>query len=106
MIDHGFAFNGPRWDFPDSPVQGFHIRKLVYESVQSLDDFQPWLDQVKHVPEEVIDQAFKQTPPDWIAGDEDEFKRLLERLLRRRKRLPDLINECRKEKHNPFPHWT
>ena len=24
MIDHGFAFNGPHWDFPDSPVQGLY----------------------------------------------------------------------------------
>jgi hypothetical protein len=105
MIDHGFAFNGPHWDFPDSPIQGLYTRKLVYENVSSLDDFQPWLDQMIHFPEEVIDQAYKQTPPDWIAGEADEFKRLFERLMRRRKRLPDLISDCRKAKHNPFPRW-
>jgi branched-chain amino acid aminotransferase len=32
MIDHGFAFNGPNWDFPDSPVQGLYARRLVYGS--------------------------------------------------------------------------
>ena len=106
MIDHGFAFNGPHWDFPDSPIQGLYTRKLVYEGVRSLDDFQPWLDQVMHFPEDVIDQAYKQMPPDWITGDTEEFERLLERLLRRRKRLPDLISDCRKAKNNPFPLWT
>jgi hypothetical protein len=106
MIDHGFAFNGPHWDFPESPIQGLYPQKLVYESVKSLDDFQPWLDQVMSFPEEVIDQAYKQIPPDWIAGEEEHFERLLDRLLRRRKRIPDLISESRKAKNNPFPRWT
>ena len=52
MIDHGFTFNGPHWDFPDSPLQGLYARRLVYEGVKSLDDFQPWLDQAIHFPEE------------------------------------------------------
>src|SRR5438876_7509456 len=106
MIDHGFAFNGPHWDFPDSPIQGLYARKLVYETVRSLDDFQPWLDQVVHFPEEVIDQAYKQAPPEWIDGEEDAFEQLLENLLRRRKRVPDLIMDCHKAKSNPFPRWT
>jgi len=105
MIDHGFAFNGPHWDFPDSPIQGLYTRKLVYESVRSLDDLQPWLDQIVHFPEEVIDLAYKQAPPEWIEGEEEDFEHLLEKLLHRRKRLPDLIAASRKAKSNPFPHW-
>src|SRR4051812_9050798 len=27
MIDHGYAFNGPHWDFPDSPLQGLYARR-------------------------------------------------------------------------------
>src|SRR6185436_8564416 len=26
MIDHGFAFNGPNWDFPEAPLQGLYAR--------------------------------------------------------------------------------
>jgi hypothetical protein len=59
-----------------------------------------------HFPEEVIDQAYKQAPPEWIEGDEEAFEQLLEKLLRRRKRLPDLLNDCRNAKTNPFPRWT
>ena len=70
----------PNWDFPDSPLQGLYARRLVYERVRSLDDFQPWLDQVQHFPEEVIDQAWKRIPPDWIDGEEEALERLLERL--------------------------
>ena len=47
MIDHGFAFNGPHWNFTDTPLMGLYPRRLVYESVRSLDDFQPWLDQMR-----------------------------------------------------------
>lgn len=105
MIDHGFAFNGPNWDFPESPLQGLYARRLVYDSVRSLDDFQPWLDQVVSFPEEVIDRAWKRIPRDWIDGEEDALDQLLERLFERRKRVPELIAACRGARTNPFPNW-
>lgn len=105
MIDHGFAFNGPHWEFTDSALQGLYARRLVYESVRSLDDFQPWLEQVVHFPEEVIDQAWKSIPANWIAGEEDALAELLERLFERRARLPELIAACREVRANPFPNW-
>ena len=91
MIDHGYAFNGPYWDFPESPLQGLYARRVVYESVRSLDDFQPWLDLVIHFPEEVIDRAWKSIPVEWTAGEEEALERLLEQLFERRRRLPELI---------------
>ena len=105
MIDHGFAFNGPHWDFPESPVQGLYPRRLVYESVTSLDDFQPWLEQVVNFPEEVMDQAWKRVPPDWVEGEEDALAGLLERLYDRRKRVPELLAACREARAHPFPNW-
>jgi hypothetical protein len=105
MIDHGFAFNGPHWEFTDSPLQGLYARRLVYESVRSLDDFQPWLEQVVHFPEEVIDQAWKSIPAAWIAGEEDALTQLLERLFERRARVPELLAACRDARANPFPRW-
>lgn len=105
MIDHGFAFNGPHWDFTESAVQGLYARRAVYESVRSLDDFQPWLDQVVHFPEEVIDRAWKKIPPDWLEGDDDALERMLEQLFERRKRVPDLIAAARDSRTNPFPNW-
>ncbi|HUP04770.1 MAG TPA: HipA family kinase [Bryobacteraceae bacterium] len=105
MIDHGFAFNGPHWDFPDAPLQGLYPRKMVYDGVRSLDDFQPWLDMAMHFPEEAMDQAWKRVPPAWIEGEEDLFQRLLEQLFERRGRLPELIAACRRSRTNPFPNW-
>lgn len=105
MIDHGYIFNGPHWDFPESPVQGLYARPLVYECVRSLDDFEPWLHQAMHFPEEVVDRAWKRIPVEWIRGEEDALDRLLEELYRRRHRLPDLISACRTARTNPFPNW-
>ena len=105
MIDHGFTFNGPHWDFPDSPLLGLYPRKLVYAGIRSLDDFQPWLGRTMNFPEEAIDQAWKRIPPAWIEGEEDALQDLLERLFERRSRLPDLISACRGGRTNPFPDW-
>jgi len=106
MIDHGFAWNGPNWDFPDFPLQGLYARHQVYESVRSLADFEPWLSQVMAFPEEVIDAAWKAVPPDWIEGEEDALLQLLERLFARRRQVPELIAACRSIRANPFANWT
>ncbi|MCC7495959.1 MAG: hypothetical protein IT160_00190 [Bryobacterales bacterium] len=105
MIDHGYVFDGPAWDFSDSPIQGLYFRQRVYSSVRSLDDFQPWLDRVVSFPEEVIDDAWRRIPAGWLDKDEAELERLLTRLLARRRRVPDLIENCRQGRINPFPNW-
>lgn len=105
MIDHGYVFDGPHWDFPNSPTQGLYARRLVYEKVRSWDDFQPWLDRIVNFPEEVVDQAYKQIPPEWLDSEEEALERLLEELLRRRKRVRDLIDQSRGAQQDPFPNW-
>jgi hypothetical protein len=30
MIDHGFIFNGPLWDYPESAIAGLYARRTVY----------------------------------------------------------------------------
>ncbi len=105
MIDHGFVFNGPHWNFTDAPLMGLYPRRLVYDSVRALDDFQPALDLIVNFPEEIFDAAYKQVPPEWIEGEEEEFERLLEQLLERRRLVPELIADARGSRANPFPNW-
>jgi hypothetical protein len=105
MIDQGFAFNGPHWDFPDSAITGLYPRRIVYAGVRSLDHFQPWLDRIANFPAEVCDKILRQIPPAWLLGDGDELERLLESLLRRGKRIPELLLECRNGSSNSFPMW-
>lgn len=106
MIDHGFAFNGPHWDFPDSPLQGLYHRPLVYETVRSIDAFEPWLERILHFPAEVMDEAYRQVPLQWIEGEEDPLEALLETMMRRRRTVPDLIADCRRARPALFPNWT
>jgi len=58
-----------------------------------------------HFPESVVDQALKQIPPAWIVGDEDALTQLCDQLLRRRKRVVDLIVACRRGRVPLFPEW-
>ncbi len=105
MIDHGYILNGPHWELIHSPVQGLYTRKMVYNGVRSLDDFQPWLDRVVHFPEHVIDEALRHIPPDWLRDDDDAFDKVLNALYKRRKQVPDLIADARLAKVNPFANW-
>jgi hypothetical protein len=106
MIDHGFAFNGPHWMYPDSPLQGIYFRSSVYAEVTSLDSFQPWLDLVASFPVEVIDQAWKEIPRAWLADDDQELERLLDQLLKRRVRVESLILDVRSHRAAIFPNWV
>jgi hypothetical protein len=105
MIDHGFIFNGPHWNFTESAITGLYARRTVYQTVKSLDDFEPWLSRVAGFPEEVLDKALRQLPPEWIGGDQHELEKILESLQRRRKRIADLVRDCREAPGTPFPRW-
>ena len=107
MIDHGFLFDGPRWAFQDSPLSGLYFRPFIYQHVKGFADFDPWLERVRHFPEEVLDQALKQLPPSWLdKGDSTALERLLETLLRRRAKVPDLIADLKRGRVDPFPSWN
>ncbi len=105
MIDHGFLFDGPHWRLGDSPIRGLYHRPIIYQGVRSMADFEPWLDRIVNFPEDVIDQTLKQIPASWIAGDEEALKKLMDQLLRRRKRVPDLIEDCKSARAGVFPDW-
>jgi hypothetical protein len=105
MIDHGFIFNGPFWDFSAGPLHGLFPSAHAYGAVRSLFDFEPWLEKVGHFPEVVIAQLGTSIPAEWIGGDEPGLGRLLETLVRRRGRVPDLIEDCVLAKPSAFPNW-
>jgi hypothetical protein len=105
MMDNGYVFDGPNWTFTDSPLQGLYFRRDVYRGVRSLSDFQPWLDRVENFPEEVVDDALKQLPSHWLEEDRDAFEAMLERLMKRRKRVPELIRDVATGRSKPFPEW-
>jgi hypothetical protein len=106
MIDNGQAFNGPLWNFPNSLARGLYGQRLVYQNVRSLDDFQPWLDQVTSCPEGLIEAAGTMLPVECIGRNQDDLKRLLDRLVRRRDCVPELLRACCEGSPNSFPSWS
>ena len=106
MVDHGYIFNGPAWEYVDTPLLGLYFRPTVYQQVTGWKDFEPWLERVKAFPEEVVDDALRQMPREWLNGDADRLEQLLERLMLRRKKVPDLVEDCKRGRYNPFPNWT
>ena len=106
MIDQGFCFNAGEWDFPDAPLRGLYARNRVYEGVTGMNSFAPWLERLESkMSERVLDEISREIPPSWYEDDYDALLRLLERLHRRRPRVPDLILEAKKSNRQPFPNW-
>ncbi len=105
MIDHGFVFNGPHWEFVDAPAYGLYMRKFVYECVTGPESFEPWITQIENFPTEVLDRALRSIPPQWIVGEEDELEKLLETLLQRRRKLRGILEDLRHSNVNPFANW-
>ena len=105
MMDNGYVFEGPHWRLTESPLQGMYFRPLVYRAVRGLGDFEPWLERIRHFPEDVVDQAVRQIPPGWLEDDGPALDALLNRVMKRRGRVADLIEGARAARVDPFPNW-
>ncbi len=105
MIDHGYAFSGPHWQFQDSPLQGLYFRTSVYDAVESLDSFQPWLAMVENFPVEVVDAAWKEIPRHWLEDDPEQLEQMLELLLKRRSRVAQMLSDLRQKRTTAFANW-
>jgi hypothetical protein len=92
MIDHGYWFNGPHWTFATdyAPKCGLYFRRSVYDSLSSLDDFEPALHLLRTMPYEVLGRAVRTMPTEWLPNS-DALSRLLATLMRRRKKVADLL---------------
>lgn len=105
MMDHGYIFDGPHWAYRDSPIQGLYFRPVVYRHVRGWEDFEPWLGLIREFPVDVVDEALRQIPPEWIDADGEALEHLLEKLMARRARVADLLRDCTRGRINPFPNW-
>ena len=54
---------------------------------------------------EMVDQAVKQIPPAWLEGEDEVLGSLLDKLMARRGRVPDLIASTT-GRSDPFPMWV
>lgn len=105
FIDLGFCFNAGEWSFPDAPLRGIYPKHGVYAHVTGMKSFERWLERVERITPALLDEIAREVPPEWYDDDQEALFTLLDRVYRRRKRVPDLILEARNSSRQPFVNW-
>jgi len=104
-VDHGYAFGGRFWEFGDSPLHGIYAEPQAYVDLRSIDDVEPWLRRIEAIPDRVFTGILRGIPNAWIGEDATCLEVLVERLLRRRSRLADLVLASIRALPDRFPSW-
>jgi len=105
FIDQGFCFNAAEWRFIDAPLRGVYARNLVYRGVTGWRSFEPWLSQVEQLEAQSVWEIAETLPPEWYGGDAQVLEELVDKLIRRRSLVRDLISAFRESSRQPFPNW-
>ena len=106
FIDQGYCFNAGDWTFPDAPLRGVFARNQVYAGVRGWESFEPWLSRVEEFSGDILWKVAEEIPPEWYGGDLMEMEALVERLLTRRSRIRELVEEFGRSGREPFPKWV
>ncbi len=106
FIDQGYCFNAGEWNFPDAPLRGVFGRNDVYACITAWDSFEPWLARIENFPESQVWELADEIPPEWYGGESEALEQLLRRLIARRSRVRELIQDFRLSSRNPFPNWV
>jgi len=105
FIDFGYCFHAGEWRFEDVPLRGVYYRNDVYRQITGWECFEPWLTRLETMPAETVWEAANEIPPDWYGGELEEMESLVDKLLQRRGRIRELIEEFGKSDRRPFPKW-
>jgi hypothetical protein len=105
FIDFGYCFHAGEWRFEDAPLRGVYYRNDVYREVTGWDSFEPWLTRLETMAAETVWTAASEVPPEWYGGDVGEMEALVEKLLKRRSLIRELIEGFGKSDRMPFPNW-
>jgi hypothetical protein len=105
FIDFGYCFHAGEWRFEDAPLRGVYFRNRVYEQITGWNSFEPWLTRLESMAPETLWQTANQVPPEWYGGNLSEMEQLVEKLVARRHRIRELIEDFGKSGRNPFPKW-
>ncbi len=106
MIDQGFCFNAGEWNFPDTPRRSMYLRKAVYEQVQGIESFEPWLDRLEGTIEmKVLLKIAQDIPPEWYEHDSFALESLLNEVDSRRTVVRKLLLKVKEAIPETFPNW-
>jgi HipA-like kinase len=91
LIDHELCFAGEKWSLPEVPLPCTYSRRSVYEGVEGLSSFEPFLSRIEQLEPQKISNCMKGIPEEWGGDLKHEAQRLAEQLCDRRKQLRVLI---------------
>lgn len=104
-IDQGNFFGGEIWRFLDTPLRGPYFQAAAYDGISGIHDLAPWLDLIQNVSATWLESLVEGLPSQWIAADQECFRRLMQQLYRRRNRVADLVIEAVRYDHHRFRSW-
>ena len=90
FIDFGYCFHAGEWRFEDAPLRGVYFG-MMFTGDRGWESFEPWLTRIETMPEDTVWAAANEVPPEWYGGDQSEMETLVEKLLKRRSRIRELI---------------
>ena len=105
FIDQGYCFHAGEWELKDAPLRGVYARNAVYQGVTGWGSFEPWMGRLETLDAQVVWEIAEGVPPEWYGGAVSEMEQLVERLLRRRTLVPELVGSFRESSRKPFPNW-
>lgn len=89
-IDHGRCLGGHTWRLFDSPLIGVSSQLAVYKTLD-VSETKTWLERLSNIEEHHLIAWIDEMPPEWLAGDALELRNLIKKLLRRKGRVPELV---------------
>jgi hypothetical protein len=105
MIDQGSCLDGQAWQFTGTPRRSLYLDKRVYEHVQGISTFDPWLNVLAKIGRGALSEAASRIPPGWFAGDRATLDLLLDQLYERREQVRDKIQFFGSAFPSVFPNW-
>lgn len=106
MFDNSLAFRGAEWAFCDKPRLVVNPLLYVYEFIDGMSSFDPWLTQVESIEEDELWDATRGIPAQWYGSDAKSLRLLLEQLSNRRMRVRELITLLQTQSPKLFPKWS
>lgn len=107
MIDFGYCFHAHNWRFPPYRSIGLFGDWFVYNAIEGMEAFEPWLQILENdLDEDVLTSLAGLIPPIWYDFDVVALRALLTALNERRKVVRELVRDCCSTTHHSFRNWT
>jgi hypothetical protein len=106
MIDFGYCFHGPNWRFPPYTSIGVFGEWYVYNAIEGMEAFEPWLQILENdLGEDVIASLASLIPPIWYDFDVVALRLLLTSLNERRKLVREMLQHSCSINCHSFRNW-